>query len=54
MSSKFLEPYVTSPSTLLFVGLFFFGVYHATRAVYLLYLSPLAQFPGSKWAALGE
>lgn len=28
--------------------------YHAVRAVYLIYLSPLAKFPGSKWAALGE
>jgi hypothetical protein len=28
--------------------------YHATRAVYLIYLSPLAIFPGSKWAALSE
>lgn len=28
--------------------------YHAARAVYLIYLSPLAIFPGSKWAALGE
>lgn len=33
------------------------GVYlcwHAARAIYLIYLSPLAIFPGSKWAALGE
>jgi hypothetical protein len=28
--------------------------WHAARAVYLIYLSPLAIFPGSKWAALGE
>lgn len=28
--------------------------YHTARAVYLIYLSPLAIFPGSKWAALGE
>ena len=34
------------------VGLFV--SYHVLRAVYLLYLSPLAVFPGSKWAALGE
>ena len=31
-----------------------FASYHVFRAVYLLYLSPLAVFPGSKWAALGE
>ena len=27
---------------------------HVIRAIYLIYLSPLAIFPGSKWAALGE
>ena len=31
-----------------------FVSYHVLRAGYLLYLSPLAVFPGSKWAALGE
>ena len=28
--------------------------YHAVRAIYLIYLSPLSIFPGSQWAALGE
>ena len=28
--------------------------YHAFRAIYLIYFSPLSVFPGSKWAALGE
>lgn len=28
--------------------------YHAVRAIYLIYLSPLSIIPGSKWAALGE
>ncbi|KAJ5437180.1 Cytochrome P450 [Penicillium cf. griseofulvum] len=31
-----------------------FAVYHAIRAVYLIFFSPLAVFPGSPWAALGE
>lgn len=31
-----------------------FLLYHFVRAVYLIYLSPLSIFPGSKWAALGE
>lgn len=31
-----------------------FAVYHAIRAVYLIFFSPLAIFPGSPWAALGE
>ena len=31
-----------------------FVLYHVLRAVSLLYLSPLAVFPGSTWAALGE
>lgn len=29
-------------------------VYHIARAIYLIYFSPLAIFPGSKWAAVGE
>ena len=29
-------------------------LYHTFRAIYLIYLSPLSIFPGSKWAALGE
>lgn len=28
--------------------------YHVARAIYLIYFSPLAIFPGSKWAAVGE
>jgi hypothetical protein len=36
------------------LGLGAFALYHAIRAVYLICLSPLAIFPGSKWAALGE
>jgi hypothetical protein len=31
-----------------------FILYHAIRAIYLVYLSPLSIFPGSTWAALGE
>ncbi len=31
-----------------------FALYHAVRAVYLIYFSPLSIFPGSKWAAVGE
>lgn len=31
-----------------------FILYHVIRAIYLIYLSPLSIFPGSKWAALGE
>ena len=31
-----------------------FAAYHAFRAVYLIFFSPLAIFPGSPWAALGE
>lgn len=31
-----------------------YGLYHLGRAVYLLYLSPLAIYPGSPWAALSE
>lgn len=31
-----------------------FLLYHFVRAVYLIYLSPLSIFPGSKWVALGE
>lgn len=31
-----------------------FAAYHAIRAVYLIFFSPLAIFPGSPWAALGE
>lgn len=40
-----------SPWLVLFGG---FVLYHVARAIYLIYLSPLAIFPGSKWAALGE
>ena len=39
---------------LLFVVSGVFVIYHAFRAIYLIYLSPLSIFPGSKWAALGE
>ncbi|KAK4212172.1 cytochrome P450 [Rhypophila decipiens] len=31
-----------------------YAVYHVIRAIYLIYFSPLAAFPGSPWAALGE
>ncbi|KAI3325550.1 cytochrome P450 [Xylariaceae sp. AK1471] len=31
-----------------------FAIYHAVRAVYLIYFSPLSIFPGSKWAAVSE
>lgn len=31
-----------------------FVAYHAIRAVYLIFFSPLSIFPGSPWAALGE
>lgn len=30
------------------------ALYHAVRAIYLIYFSPLSIFPGSKWAAVGE
>ena len=39
---------------LLFVASGVLVAYHAFRAIYLVFLSPLSIFPGSKWAALGE
>lgn len=43
-----------SVGRLLFVISGVFVSYHAFRAIFLIYLSPLSIFPGSKWAALGE
>ena len=42
------------PSSIVAGSLALFLTYHAIRAIYLLYFSPLAKFPGSPWAALGE
>ncbi|KAM7183941.1 Cytochrome P450 [Naviculisporaceae sp. PSN 640] len=36
------------------VSLAGYAIYHVIRAIYLIYFSPLAAFPGSPWAALGE
>ncbi|KAJ5159288.1 Cytochrome P450 [Penicillium coprophilum] len=42
------------PVSLWLIAAATFAVYHAIRAVYLIFFSPLAVFPGSPWAALGE
>ncbi|KAJ5769074.1 Cytochrome P450 [Penicillium odoratum] len=43
-----------TPVSLWLIAIGTFAVYHAVRAVYLIFFSPLAVFPGSPWAALGE
>ena len=49
-----LQGVYSQPADIVLGVLALFVVYHFARAVYLIYLSPLAIFPGSKWAALGE
>lgn len=39
---------------LMYAALALWTLYHAVRGLYLLYLSPLAIYPGSPWAALSE
>jgi hypothetical protein len=46
------ELFTVTNSLVFFLG--GFALYHAVRAIYLIYFSPLAIFPGSKWAALSE
>ena len=54
MVSQLLDWYNALPISLWVLVLGSIVGYHAVRAVYLIYFSPLAIFPGSKWAALGE
>ncbi|KAF4636547.1 hypothetical protein G7Y89_g1539 [Cudoniella acicularis] len=54
MVSQLLDLYHALPVSPWLLVLGAFVGYHAVRTVYLIYFSPLAIFPGSKWAALGE
>lgn len=49
-----LDKTIITPSYVVGGFIVVFLAYHAVRAIYLIYLSPLAIFPGSPWAALGE
>lgn len=57
MDTDTLVKYFASYFNVYSVALLFIGsyvVYQIFRAIYLMYFSPLAKFPGSKWAAVTE